>query len=276
MNENSKLLALVRATVVALPMLIAGVHGASAQAFAAAPTADWSGPYATVTFGAVRSDGAADLEDVEGLLLPPDVELGVLPRSIDGDETSGVLGFAVGANVQSGRFVNGVEAGINFLNSDAEVSVSNDGPFPPVGPAFATVETQTSYRTDIDSLAAVRWRGGVASGRNLYYVSAGVAAGHVRNEYGFGVPDLPPPFPSPYSAPTASEDGLRWGYVLGIGFERRVAENTSLRAELVHFDLANVSVTGRDLDTPGFGQESIEYEFENRGTMAMLGVSFSF
>ncbi len=256
--------------------LLVGANSATAQTLDLAPPADWSGPYATFTFGAVQSDGEADLEDVDGVLLPPDVELGVLPRSIDGHETSGAIGFALGTNFQRGNIVNGIEAGINFLNLDVNFNVSNDGPFPPTGPAFATVETQTSYRTEIENLAALRWRGGVASGPNLLYVSAGVAGGQVRNEYGFGVPNLPAPLPRPYSAPTASEDGWRWGYIVGVGFERRVSETISVRAEIAHFDLADTTITGRDSFTPGFTQESIEYEFANRGTMATIGISFSF
>jgi opacity protein-like surface antigen len=236
---------------------------------------DWSGPYGTVSLGGFRSDGGAELNDVQGFLLPADVELGVLWRDIENTETSPALGLAFGTNFQSGSFVNSIEAGLTFLGHDGRTELSEAGPFPPPASPL-TVTTETSYRTEIDTMGSLRWRGGYAAGRNLFYVSAGIAAADVRNEFGFGVPDLPPPFPRPYAAPTASVDGIRWGYTVGVGFERAIGERWSVRAEIVHYDLADADVRGRDLSTPGFDREAAEYTFENRGTTALLGLSFAF
>lgn len=255
--------------------LLAGAAPTVAQTADLPPAADWAGPYAAVTFGAVRSENEAEIGDVQGTLLPPDVSLGVLPRSIDGFETSGFAGVAVGTNYQRGGFVTGIEAGLARLDYDGLVRHSKDGPFPPPGGALI-VETNTSYRTEIDTLATLRWRGGLASGRNLVFISAGLAGGQVRNEFGFNVTDLPPPLPRPYAAPTADREAFRWGYVIGAGIERQVSERVSIRAEFMHFDLEDVTLTGSDPETPGFTEESVEYTFENRGSMAIIGISFSF
>jgi outer membrane immunogenic protein len=253
--------------------------GTLAVLFAAATDAHsqetWTGPYGTVSLGGFRSDGGAELSGVEGFLLPGDVELGVLPSEVDATEASPILGLAFGMNFQTQSFVNSVEAGIGFLDHVERADFAEVGPFPPpASPLMVT--TETSYRTEIDALGSLRWRGGYAAGRNLFYVSAGIAAGNVRNEFSFGVPDLPPPLPQPYAAPVASADGIRWGYTLGVGFERAIDEHWSIRAEIVHYDLADVELRGQDLSTPGFEQEAAEYTFENRGTKAVLGVSFAF
>lgn len=254
---------------------LAGVQASGLWAQASGETFDWSGPYGTVSLGGFRSDGAADLDDVEGFLLPGDVALGVLPRGVDEDRTSTILGLAFGMNFQTGAYVNSIEAGIGFLDYDGRIDVSEAGPFPPPASPL-TVTTQTSYRTEIDTLGSLRWRGGYAAGRNLFYVSAGIAAGDVRNEFRLGVPDLPAPLPRPYAAPAATKDGIRWGYTLGVGFERAIAERWSLRAEVMHYDLEDIDVRGRDPTTPGFTAESIEYTFKNRGTTAVVGLSFAF
>lgn len=251
--------------------LLLSATSVAATAQELSPAVDWSGPYATFSLGGVHSDSEADVGDSEGVLLPGDVETGVLPRSVNGDETSGAVGFAVGTSYQRGPWVNSVEAGFNFLNHDDTLRASNDGPFPLPGGGAVTVTTNTSYHTEIDNLATLRWRGGFASGKNLFFASAGAAGGDVRNEFGFAVPNMPG---GPYEAPMATEDGFLWGYVLGIGYERSVSDRISVRAEIVHFDLEDVTVTGSDPAV--FPGESVEYEFENRGTMAMVGISFSF
>lgn len=251
------------------------VGSAAAQSANTDALVDWSGPYAAISLGNVRSDGAADAGDVEGFLLPSDREMGVLPGSVDDFESSLAGGVSIGTNLQRGAFVGGVEAGFYFLNNDNTIKVSNDGPFPPPDSPLS-VTTTTTYKTDIDNLLSLTGRGGFAWGRNLFYVSAGIAAASVNNEFGFSVPGLPAPLPDPYVAPKASEDQMRWGYTLGVGYQRQVSERISFRFEVLHFDLEDVTLKGSDANTPGFTEEMIEYHFDNRGTLAMLGIAFRF
>lgn len=247
----------------------------AAQSAGAEVLVDWSGPYAAISLGGVRSDGSVDAGDVEGFLLPLDRDMGVLPGSVDDFESSLAGGLAIGTNLQRGAFVGGVEAGFYFMDNNNTIKVSNDGPFPPPDSPLI-VTTNTTYKTDIDNLISLTSRGGFTWGRNLFYVSAGVAAANVNNEFGFSVPGLPAPLPDPYVAPKAREDRMRWGYTLGVGYQRQVSERISLRFEVMHFDLEDVTLTGSDANTPGFTEEMIEYHFDNRGTLAMLGIAFRF
>ncbi len=230
------------------------------------PAVDWSGAYGGLTLGFAASDGEARRGDYAGPLLSLDVQNGLFPAAIDGSDAKGFVGLGLGFSVQRGAFVGGIEADLAFLDQSLRLDFSRVDPNP--NPIFNGIDTNTRYVTEFGTLLTLRLRGGYAQGRNLFYATAGLAAAEVRNDFALDLPDLG------YASPDWSEQSTLHGYAVGLGVERRVTDRVSLKAEIVHFDLENVTIEGRDPAV--FPGESLDYEFQNSGTLARLGVNFAF
>jgi len=228
--------------------------------------ADWSGPYAGFKVGLTQSDGAAKLRYFSGDLLTLDVQNGLFPAKIDGRRRTGLAGIGAGYNLQWGSFVAGVEADVSLLNHTQTHAFSRVDPNP--NPIFFGQDTNTTYTTEFANLMTLRVRGGYAQGQNLFFATAGLAAGEVRNDFTLDLPGLG------YSSPDWSKSGMRYGTVFGVGLERRFTKRMSLKAEVLRFDLQDVTIQARDpVVFPG---ESIDYRFRNSGTLARIGLNFSF
>ncbi|QCO57352.1 porin family protein (plasmid) [Pseudorhodobacter turbinis] len=238
----------------------------SAEASAQEVWNDWSGPYVGLSFGAFRSTGEAERAGYSGSLLTLDVENGLFPNSIDGSKESLTGGIGLGINRQHGAFVSGVEIDISGLDHAQELKFSRVDPNPL--PPFNGIDTNTAYRTEFGTLATLRARGGYAVGRNLYFATAGLAAGRVRNTFSLDLPDLG------YSSPGWSNKSTRVGYVAGLGMERRMTEHLNLKAEVLYVDLADERIKGTD--SVAFPGEQIDYKFKNEAVIARVGINFTF
>lgn len=249
--------------------LALSVFGTASTAQQTLPAADWSGPYAGFTLGLTQSNAAAKLGDYSGGLITLDVDNGLFPEKIDGRRRAGLGGMGVGYNLQWGSFVGGVEADFSLLNHTQTHFFSRVDPNP--DEMFNGLDTNTTYTTEFKNLMTLRVRGGYAQGQNLFFATAGLAAGDVRNDFSLALPGLAP---APYSSPDWSERGMRYGTVVGVGLERRLTERMSLKAEILRFDLQDVTIQARDPDV--FPGEEIDYKFSNSGTLARIGLNFSF
>lgn len=129
---------------------------------------------------------------------------------------------------------------------------------------FNGVNTITGYDTEMDAFGTLRLRAGYALGRTLVFASGGLAAGRIENRFSLTLPELG------YASPDWSEEGLRWGYAVGAGVEREVAEALSVRVELLHYDLRDTTVYASDPTT--FPGQTIAYEFSNSGQIARIGI----
>ena len=231
-----------------------------------APAVDWTGAYGGLSFGAVRDDGRAERGRTEGDLIALDVSNGLFPGSIDGAETAALGGLTLGYNLRRGGLVGGVELDLSALDGEVELGFSRVDPNP--DPLFNGVTTTTGYETETRSLATLRLRAGVARGRSLLYATAGLAAGEVRNAFTLAIPELG------YASPGWSEDEVRFGYVLGLGAERRVGARVSVKIEALYYDLEDARIEGTD---PGaFPGQRLDYEFANDGVVARVGVNIAF
>ncbi len=240
--------------------------GTASVAEDAGPVADWSGSYAGLTLGLTHSDGAAELGAFAGDLLTLDVQNGLFPAEIDGAQATGIAGLGVGFNWQRGRFIAGLEADLSFQDHAQSLAFSRVDPNP--NPMFNGLDTNTRYATEFGNLKTLRLRGGYVQGRTLFFATGGLAAASVRNDFALDLPGLG------YSSPDWSESGTLHGYVFGIGLERRITQRVSLKAEVMRFDLADVTVDARDPVT--FPGESVAYKFDNAGTLARIGVNIAF
>lgn len=213
-----------------------------------------------------HADGEAERGRIWSDLIALDVENGLFPDSIDEAETPALDGVSVGYNVQRGGFVGGVEFDISPSDQDVTLDFSRIDPNP--DPQFFGIDTITGYRTQIDTMATLRLRAGYASGRTLLYATAGLAGGDVRSEFTLDLPDLG------YSSPDWSEDERRYGYVVGLGVERRIGARVGLKAEAMYYDLEEARIVGTDSAT--FPGQRLDYEFQNDGAIARLGLNVAF
>lgn len=228
--------------------------------------ADWSGAYVGVFGGLGISAGRATLHDYSGVLIPLDVEYGLFPRGIGQSQTGGLVGLAAGMNFQSGQFVGGFEADIGYTWTSAHHTYSRIDNVP--GSPFPGVSTNTRYETDFGAIASLRARGGYAFANTLFYGTAGVAAGHVRNRFELMLPEIG------YTSPEWSAAGLRIGYAVGVGIEHRVTSNVSLKFETLYINLSDRVV--RATDPTSFPGEAISYRFSNDLLMPRFGLSVKF
>lgn len=239
----------------------------STSALAAEPMdpADWSGGYAGLTVGALRSTGEASLEDYEGGLLTLDVANGLFPPDIDGLDVSAIGGATLGYNHQRGAFVTGVEFDFSLGNSNVENGFARVDPNP--DPMFNGVNTVTGYGTELDGLATLRLRAGYATGNTLLYATGGLAAGRVENRFSLELSELG------YASDWSASD-TRFGYVVGAGIEHKVSARLSVKAEILGYDLRDTTVQAADPVT--FPGQSIDYKFDNAGAIGRIGLNFRF
>lgn len=232
----------------------------------AAPVADWTGPYGGLSFGAAFGRGAAELDGYFGPVISLDVEAGYFPQDIDGSETDVIGGLTLGYNIQRDNMVGGVEFDISALNQD----ILND--FSRLDTVIIPgVTTDTTYQTEINSLATLRLRGGFARDRDMFFATAGLAAGQVKNEFTLGLPGYP--LDPTYSNSWENDDTL-FGFVVGAGYERRITDRLSLKGEVLYYNLEDVTIEARD--PAAFPDQGIDYEFQNDGYVARVGINLSF
>lgn len=253
----------------ASPVGAAGPAPAPADPVVAAPTSttDWSGPYGSLSFGAAFGHGTAELGDYSGGIIERDVAIGLFPEDIDGSDTDAIGGLGIGYNFQRESFVGGVEFDVSLLNQE----IDNNLTVPDPDMFLGVAETTTGYDTDISGLATLRLRGGFARDRDLFFATAGIAAGQVRNEFSLSLPGL---IGDPDYQNDWSNDETLYGYVIGAGYERRITDRLSLKGEVLYYDLEDVTIKARDPGT--FGENAIDYEFKNDGYVARIGINLSF
>lgn len=228
--------------------------------------ADWAGVYAGLFAGAAVSAGNARLDGYGGALIPADVSYGLFPRAIAGGRTGGTVGASAGVNFQSGSFVGGVEGDLGFASTSTHLSYSRIDNVP--GSPFPGVSTNTRYDTDFGAIGTLRVRGGYAFGDTLLFATAGLAAGEVTNRFELSLPAVG------YTSPDWSASGIRFGYAIGAGVERRLAGTASVKFEMLYVDLADSVVRGAD--PAAFPGETINYRFANNLLIPRLAVNAKF
>ena len=176
---------------------LAAILGAALAIPAQAQDVDWSGFYAGFGAGYSFTDSNAEFID-SGL---SSIEI---PSEIDGF----LAGGQVGANVQLGVVVLGVEASASIAN----ISSTFEDPLVPP-------ETVTSTS---DARAALLARAGVSLGTVLPYVTAGVAAARVTTSS---------------TAGGADDEGIFTGLAYGAGIEVALDDSWSVRGQYLHTEL---------------------------------------
>jgi outer membrane immunogenic protein len=130
------------------------------------------------------------------------------------DPDSGFVGGLVGFNYQSGSFVGGIEADVNYSGLNDDFSVLGE-----------------DVDAEINWFGSIRGRAGFAFDRTLVFGTAGVA---------FAGADV--------DTDNFSNDSTSFtGWTVGAGVEHAFIDNWTVRAEYRYYDFGNEDI---DLDTP--------------------------
>ncbi len=195
---------------------------------AAAQGVDWRGVYIGGFVGAAQMDHAFGTELSgewgNGPLNQADRDA-LLPLLNGGKTNTGAIGsVAAGYNWQMDRLLLGVEADYSVLDG-------NNG-------TTTTVTAISPYRvetfTDVNWVATLRGRTGVAFDRGLVYVTGGLAFG--EREFNQSIVQLNFPY-----VQTGASSSTQAGWVLGAGLEHALDDKWSFRLQYLHVDFGSES-----------------------------------
>ncbi len=159
-------------------------------------------------------------------------------------------GGVIGANMQKGGLVYGVEADITALTNGGWEDFAHANPL--VAPAFA-------IKSEIDALATVRGRVGLAVDPALLYVTAGLALGEVHNSL---------------TTPNANhvgwfDNGWQAGLAAGTGLEAKWSPRLSWKVEGLYYQLGDETATWAS--APYKWRQT----FTDDGFIARVGLNYS-
>lgn len=174
------------------------------------PLSVWSGKYIGVHLGGLFGDGERDLKGAR--------------RDIDLDD------------VETEDFIGGVHAGYMWSLGDKMLGFSFMG-----GTFVWGVEGDVGFAEEIDYLASLRTRSGIAFGNVLLYSTSGVAfIGFEGDNDDVGLDD---------------DEQRKLGYVYGAGIEKKMSDTFSIGIEGLYYDfedqkdrIANDVFVERELD----------------------------
>ncbi len=182
-------------------MGVLGLAAASAEAKTSKGSAvgySWSGLYIGAHVGG--GNGSVDWTYAGG------------GGTADHDDGGAFAGVQVGYNLQSGAWVYGIEADLSLG------SINGDTPCP--NPSWRCA-------TDINRLASLRLRTGIAIDNVLFYVTGGLGYGEIEV-----FTQLPP-------GAHQGSDKLRRGWTVGGGLEYGIGGGWSIKGEYLYYDLGS-------------------------------------
>jgi outer membrane immunogenic protein len=180
----------------------------------------------------------------------------------DLDNNTVMSGAQAGFNLQTGRFVLGVEADVSVFGKAHTTTfitryVSAVDSFP----------VTTEVRSRLDYLGTARGRLGVAFDHLLVYATAGAAIGN---------PDYSVAYEEkasrnvPYIG-AGQLSGPQLGYVVGGGLEYAFTNSLSLKAEYLYYNLGDGLVNTRLIGERG---EAFTHKIETGGHIGRVGINF--
>ena len=194
---------------------------------AVAPAWNWSGFYLGLNAGAIRDQGDITERAAGNIFGPFEATTG------DSFQKTGFIGGGqVGYNWQTGQTVVGVEADAAWSNLNNSHETINDPFF------FGKATTPSRFTSQIDWLATLRGRVGIAATPDLLlYVTGGAAAAGVKvlyDNFGSLSHSIPPS--------STSWNKTAFGWAAGVGAEYALGSHWSVRGEYLHVALDSSTV----------------------------------
>jgi outer membrane immunogenic protein len=255
--------------LVATAVLAFVANGASAADMAMkAPqpttTYQWSGCYAGLNLGGGASGTNFNSAVDPGThLLAPDPDV-VAASGSGGHSGDGLLaGGQVGCNMQSGLLVVGLEGDFDYFHSNPFFSNDSNTLSDGVTPFTIGQSITTNY------LATIRPRLGIASDRNLAYITAGVAFTRVSYLESYSDGAAPP------GSGSAVASKSLVGWVAGAGWEHAIADHWTFRAEYLYASFPTVNAVGAITDAGG-GANTLRGSSDLAIQLLRAGVNYKF
>jgi outer membrane immunogenic protein len=229
----------------------------------------WSGCYVGVNggygWGENHSTLAPSPDAVSQAFWNPAFIAGAAPSNFGYTNSGGVAGGQVGCNWQSGQFVFGGEADIDWANLKGSQSIATAGIAPFVPGFFAS-------SSNLQWLGTVRGRIGwspATADHWLFYATGGLAYGSVNYNTSFT-------FPATNDFQTLASTNTQAGWTAGAGVEWAFNNNWTVRAEYLYVDLGN-----RTFTTVGTGRAAnvattLTDSFSNRYNIVRVGLNYKF
>jgi outer membrane immunogenic protein len=144
---------------------------------------------------------------------------------------AGMVGGQFGYNGGSCNTIWGIEVDGDWISGRNNTQlIPNNGP-----PPLVNLNIASRW----DAIVTARGRAGVVIDNMLLYVTGGVAAGHFKTTYTnqfFGIAGVVPAFLF-----QATNDQWRYGLVAGVGAERAMGNNWTVRSEVLYVDFIESS-----------------------------------
>lgn len=207
-----------------------------------APSFNWSGVYAGGHIGYGWDPARAAFDPAAyAAASAPDLAIATATAPFGMSvKPSGVFGgLQIGANVQNGAFVYGVETDVTLsgIRKEANRAFVVDGT---IGGDDGEFSGNVRLRQELDYFGTVRGRLGMARDTWLVYATGGLAWGHVKTTFEVNNIVLATPAnwagfqrPSPVNA---SSSDFHFGFAVGGGLEWAFAPRWSVKGEYLYMD----------------------------------------
>jgi outer membrane immunogenic protein len=196
--------------------------------------------------------------------------------------SGGLAGGGAGCDLQSQRWVLGIEADIDWAHISGRNTTSTLGQFG-VGPGAYTSINDTGTANEQVSLrwlSTFRARAGIAvQDRVLLFATGGFAVGDVNSQGSVTTSSPFPGFTNP--AWTGSSSTVKAGGVVGAGIEWAFYDRWTAKAEYLWYDLGNVSHPLNCTGLPGCGTGALYPTLGNAsspalGSIVRAGINYRF
>jgi outer membrane immunogenic protein len=259
-----KLLLTALLTTVAIPALAADLPGKAPRQTPVAAF-NWAGFYAGVNGG--YGWGDRSVQEACSPAIPIACEEGLFPQSLAADPKGGIFGGQIGANLQAGRLVLGIEADAQWANIRSKETISTS-----IGSPFFNFDTTAEQK--IDFFGTVRARFGVVvADPFLLYATGGLAYGRKKltGSIEMTKTGTTPACTGICAETSTSETGTGW--VLGGGAEYAFAQNWSLKVEYLRYDLGSLS---HDIVDSRFPTSIVTQSVDFKGNIVRGGLNYRF
>lgn len=230
-----------------------------------APVYNWTGWYAGINGGYSWQDssvgfspGNAATANFFDNILPA----GATPRSVGVDPKGGLFGGQIGYNWQTGVWVLGLEADLDW----ADIKSSGAA----LGPVFVRrgLDSYTAMATQkIDAFGTLRARVGITpTDRVLLFATGGLAYGHTKLDTNYS--DV-----ACELCAAGSSSAWKTGWTAGAGVEWAFQNNWTLRGEYLYYDLGSVDHVLTDPTAPG---AAVNAHAEYHGNIVRAALNYKF
>jgi outer membrane immunogenic protein len=215
---------------------------------------NWTGFYAGIHIGGARAreqwgDTSSDcihLSPVDGRLPDPTTLPQVLCASdLRSHTDKGTLGGAqAGYNLQNGIWVFGIEGQFSFSNLKGNHGRTQI--IPPQPPGLGQVEGIQQFATKVQDFGMIAARFGVVAGdrgNTLLFVKGGAAFADDRFTADYSATLGALGLANQSTSASLTHSGIRWGYVVGAGFEHMLDQNWSVKIEYDFLGLGKKNTT---------------------------------